>query len=186
MENRAIVKKYFLQNLTPSQIFERVKSIGITRSCVYRTIQRLRETGSIQDRPRSGRPRSARTKEQVARVRSKIWRNPARSAGTLAKEERTSRSSMQGLLKEELHLKPYKKRKRHGLTDNQRRERVKRSKLLLKRYGGESLENIVFSDEKLFNTEIKLNAQNDRIYALSIEDIPEKNGLCPPFRTRIP
>ena len=32
---------------------------------------------------------------------------------------------------------------------------------------------IVFSDEKLFVVEQKYNAQNDRIYALSIEDIPE-------------
>src|SRR5690349_17049775 len=34
-------------------------------------------------------------------------------------------------------------------------------------------EKIVFSDEKIFRIEQKLNAQKDRVYAALIEDLPE-------------
>ncbi|CAF1246117.1 unnamed protein product [Didymodactylos carnosus] len=51
--------------------------------------------------------------------------------------------------------------------------RHRRSKSLLKWHDDESVKKIIFSDEKLFVVEAKLNAQNDRIYSLAIEDIPE-------------
>lgn len=184
MENRLIVKKFFDQNLTPAEIFKRVKSMGITWKCVYRTVCRLIDTGSIQDRPRSGRPRTARTKDRVKRIREKIRYNPIRSGRKMAKDEETSERSMRRILKKELHYKPYKKCKRHGLSDKQRAERVKRAKMLLERQNAESVEKIVFSDEKLFNTEAKFNAQNDRIYALCIEDVSEKVRTVSTFQNK--
>ena len=81
------MQKYFQRGLTGGQTFRHVKQLGITRSCVYRTISRLRDTGSIQDRPRSGRPRTCRTKERISRIREKIRQNPERSARKLALEE---------------------------------------------------------------------------------------------------
>ena len=74
--NRLVVQKYFERGLSGVQIFRHVKQIGITRDCVYRTIRRLCDNGSVQDHPRSGRPRTCRTKERIKRVREKIRRNP--------------------------------------------------------------------------------------------------------------
>lgn len=42
------------------EIFRRLKSNGISRQLISKTIKRWREMGSIADRPRSGRPRTAR------------------------------------------------------------------------------------------------------------------------------
>ena len=37
---------------------EIVKRLSVTKWCVYRTIKRFSETGSLKDRRRCGRPRS--------------------------------------------------------------------------------------------------------------------------------
>ncbi|CAF0781661.1 unnamed protein product [Didymodactylos carnosus] len=85
----------------------------------------------------------------------------------------TVRRSMRRILEINLGLKAYKKRKLHRLSLKQMDARHRRSKSLLKRHDDESVKKIIFSDEKLFVVEAKLNAQNDRMYSLAIEDIPE-------------
>jgi len=183
-ENQLIVKKFFEQHLSTSEICKRVKPMGINRMFVWRTVKRLQETGSINNRPGSGRPRTTRTKDRVKRIREKIRRNPERLARNLACEEQIDDRSMRRILKDELHLKPYKKLKRHGLTDKQREERVKRAKSLLTQHDAGSAEKIIFLDEKLFTTEVKCNAQNNRVYALAIEDIPEHIRTVSTFQNK--
>ena len=62
--NRLIVKKYIEQGSTIAQILKIVKSIGINKWPIYRTINRLMDIGSVKDHPRSGRPRLARTADR--------------------------------------------------------------------------------------------------------------------------
>jgi len=93
-----------------------------------------------------------------------------------------SRSSIQRIIKEDLGLTPYKWRKVHGLSMQQRRARLERSKALLQRYGFGDVDRIVFSDEKLFVVEESLNSQNDRIYAAAFEDIPEQERTVQRFQ----
>jgi hypothetical protein len=91
IENRLIVAKYFERGLTPVEIWKLVKSIGIERDFVYRTVRRLRDIGSIKDRPRSGRSRSAWTSDRIKRAREKIRGNRGNPARKSAKEENMSR-----------------------------------------------------------------------------------------------
>ena len=42
-------------------------------------------------------------------------------------------------------------------------------------YAGKNLENIIFSDEKLFSVEEVISPQNSRVYACSLEDISEQD-----------
>ncbi|CAF3594855.1 unnamed protein product [Rotaria socialis] len=148
--DRLIVQKYFQRGLTGGQIFRHVKQLGITRNGVYRTISRLRDTGSIQDRPRTGRPRTCRTKERIKRIREKIRRNPERSARKLAMEEDIDNRSMRRILQIDLGLIPYKKRMLCLL-----------------------LAHIIILSYQRDSNVMKYNRQNNQIYALSIEDIPE-------------
>lgn len=171
--NRVIVKKYFEKGKTGSQIFQLVKSIGIKRDFIYRTLRRLSDTGSLNDRPRSGRKRTVCTPDRIKRVREKIRRNPGRSGRQLAKDENVDRESMRRILRNELGLMPYRKRKIHGLTAKQRLTRVQRCKQLLKRHGGKKVEKIIFSDEKLFVMQQAHNPKNDVVYSVSIQNIPE-------------
>jgi hypothetical protein len=80
---------------------------------------------------------------------------------------------MDRILQNDLRTIPYKRRKQHGLSAKQKKKRLDRCKELLDRHDDESVKSIVFSDEKLFRVEEKFNAQNDRIYAVNFEDVPE-------------
>lgn len=170
---RKLVEKYFHEGKSGATIFKELQKFGVSKTFVYYNIERLRGTGSIKDRPKSGRKRTVRTKKLIKAVRERIRRNPERSANKLASDMGKSRTTMQRILKEDLQLKPYKKRKVAGLSDKQRTARFERSKLLLKRHDEKSVENIIFSDEKFFIMERNLNSQNDRVYAVSFEDVPE-------------
>jgi inhibitor of nuclear factor kappa-B kinase subunit alpha len=80
-------------------------------------------------------------------------------------------------------FKPYKLQKAHGLSAAQKEKRRIRCRRLLRRSGNDWVNSIIFSDEKIFTVEEKLNKQNDRIYAASIEDIPEEMRTVPRFQS---
>jgi len=61
-ERRQIIINKFLNGESAGGIFKALKTGGVKRDYIYRTIKRYRETSSVEDRKRSGRPRSVRTK----------------------------------------------------------------------------------------------------------------------------
>ena len=111
---------------------------------VYRTIKRLSETGSIDDRIRSGRPSSTFLPAMVKRLRSRLARNPQQSQKKLAQGLKTSKTSVQTMKRMELKFRPFKKPVVHGLTREQRKKRLDRSKLLMSRHASENLDKIFF------------------------------------------
>ena len=93
-EKRAAIKLYHDNGFEPSDIIRELKKLRIGRSLVYRTVNRLRETGSIKDRSRSGCPRSARTQVLKNNVYQILRRNPRQSPNKLAKALNGSRSTI--------------------------------------------------------------------------------------------
>jgi inhibitor of nuclear factor kappa-B kinase subunit alpha len=90
-----------------------------------------------------------------------------------AKLLNVNRESVRRVVRDNLGLHPYKLRKSGKLSDLQKSKRLERCRLLRRRSSEKSVKKIVISDEKIFRIEQKLNAQNDRVYATSIEDLPE-------------
>lgn len=172
--DRFLVQKYHERGVKPATMLQLPEFRGINKMFIYRTINRLKATGSVKDRQRSGRPRTARTKDRIKRVREKIRRDPERKGRQLAREEHVSARSMGRILKIDLMLRPYKKRVQHGLSAQQKEARERKCKSLLKRHGRRRVKKIVFSDEKLFVVQQSHNAQNDRVYGVKFEDIPEQ------------
>lgn len=160
---------------TRMEIVRALKALKVTPKFVTRTIKRFLETGSLQDRVRSGRPRSVRTSAMVKAVRERVRRNPQRSQRKLAGQLGISRRSVQRVLKNDLRLRPYKRCKRQALTAAAMEKRLVRCRQLLQRHGDDA---ILFSDEKIFNVQEKLNIQNNRVYSLHIEDIPLHLRIC--------
>ena len=140
---RNVVIAIHMGKKSPIQIVRALKHLEINKWFVYLTINRWNETGSVNDRPRSGRPKSATSKNTVKKVRERIRRNPRRSANEMAKEMEVSSSSMQRILENDLGLKPYKRQKVHELTAKQKKVRLDRSKLLLSRHASGEIPNIV-------------------------------------------
>ena len=166
------------------EIFKLGKTFNINRMLIKRTIDRYQETSSIKDRQRSGRPRTSRTPKLIKNVREKIRQNPRRSMRKMAKEAQTSPRTMRRICKIDLQMSPYKLQKRQLLSAPTIEKRLIRSKLLLKRNKDGMLQNIIFSDEKLFSVQQSHNHQNDRVLARSLEAIPGNAGKV--FRTQKP
>lgn len=167
---RQLVLNLHKKGLRQVDIFRKLQTDNINLRFIQRTIKRYKEHGTVDVKRKPGKKRSVRTKDLVKKVRKKILRNNKRSARILAREHNISRSSMRRVLKEDLGMKPLKKTRTHGLTIKNKQDRKQKCKELLRRA---ATSNIVFSDEKLFLLQPSLNAQNDRVYAASIEDIPE-------------
>lgn len=160
-------------------IFRKLQDIQICMRFIERTIKRYKELGTVDIQKKTGRKRFVRTKNLIKCVREKIRRNRHRSAEKLAQEHNISRSTMRRVLKDDLGMTPFKKSRGHGLTVKNKETRVVRCKELLRRH---ATSNIVFSDEKLFLLQPSLNAQNDRIYAVSVVDIPEDEKTVERFQ----
>lgn len=151
------------------EIVRSLKNIGVYKRLVERVVQRFRGTGSIEKRKSTGRKRTVRTAENIKKVRERIRRNRHQTVRKLAKDLKVSRSSMHNIIQKDLGMRAYKKKRVHGLTEAQRVARVKKCKHLLEWHADSE---IIFSDEKLFVLEEQYNAQNDRIYAVSMDSIP--------------
>jgi hypothetical protein len=105
------------------EIVRLLKHLKINETFMHHTIKRSNETGSMNDRPRSGHPKSATTKKIVKNVEDRIRRNPRRSANEMPKHMEISFGSMQGILEKDRVHKPYKHQKLHELTAKQKKVR---------------------------------------------------------------
>lgn len=175
MDNeKSTIEFYHDKGFSPYAITKKLSKLGINEKKIYRVCKRLRDGGTVDNRHRSGRRPTVRTPEAIKRIREQIRRKPQRSIRRLARLNRMSKYTVGKILKQDLGMRPYKKRRVQGLSLDNKKKRLERCEVLKTRHAGENLERVVFSDEKLFGVEEKLNSQNVRLYSMSIEDIPEE------------
>ncbi|XP_076042036.1 uncharacterized protein LOC143025940 [Oratosquilla oratoria] len=171
MSQREAIIQLHRAGKTNSEI---IKLLKVAKSTVYHVVNRFKELGTSEDRPRSGRPRTARTKKVVNAVRERMRRNPKRSIRKLAKDMNVSNTLMRTIVRKDLRLSPYKMRKRQFLTPLQKQKILERAQILLRELKTDTAaQEIIFSDEKLFTIEAQFNNQNDRVYAKSSADIKD-------------
>lgn len=145
-------------------IVRALQHLNVNKSFVSRTIARYRDTGSVARRQGSGRKKTATSAEMVRKVKKRLDRNPRRSGRKMARELNISQYSIRQILKNELGVKPLKFQKVQELTPQQKENRLKRAKELLRLAASGELPNLVFSDEKTFVVQQFVNKQNDRVY----------------------
>ena len=100
-----------------SEIFKLIKA---PNSTVYGTMNRIKELGIASDRPRSVRPRTARTQKLKNAVKASVTRNPKRPLRKMARQMDVSESTMRSIVKTELKLSPLKMQTSQHLTDVQK------------------------------------------------------------------
>lgn len=133
-------------------------------------LKRLRETGSTDRKPGSGRPRTVRTPEIIDAVNDLILSQEGapqthKTTRQIAREMAISRRSIGRIIHEDLQLKCLKKRRAQELTAKNCETRLVRSRQLLRKYPSYAVDFIFFTDEKLFTVSPPINMQNDRVYA---------------------
>src|SRR6185436_1687173 len=148
---------------------------------VSRVINNIDNNNTTERKPGSGRPRSARTQQNIERVSELICSqdddpHSHKSPREIQRETGISRSSVQRIVKQDLHLKTYKRMIGHKLNESVKLKRLQRSRRLLEWFPNErSVRSIWFTDEKIFTIATPVNSQNDRVYSIETKkrQVPE-------------
>ena len=144
--------------------------IGCNQTTVLKLLGKYDETGSVHDRPKSGRPRSARTAQNIAACRREsrkgfTARSPIRSTCKLANRLGISRGSVTNIYLTDLQKKSLKCLPVQELSEATKRKRLVRCRYLQRRYGYQELQRMWFSDESFFPLSGYVNRQNKRLRA---------------------
>ena len=148
-------------------------------------IKKIDETGEITRKEGSGRPRTARTEENLEMVEEMILSQEDQpgthqTPAEIAAELGIHRKQVQQMIDEDLQLKPLRKHKAQSLSDEDMEKRDTRSKRLLKKYTKEVLETAFFSDEKIFKVKQQYNSKNDVCYVpktMKKSEVPDERLL---------
>ena len=189
-EDKILIKNLFeLKEYTANQLVREFLSKGWNVGSVYKLLQKLRVTGSVDHRPGSGRRHSSRTADNIDLV-SKLMLSQEdkpqshRAVREISRETGIYRSSVNRIIHKDLRLKCLKKRRAQQLSDANCKARLQRSRLLLQKFLDHAADFIFFSDEKVFTIASPVNLQNDHVYAPSNakkRDIaPERLLRCRP------
>ena len=102
------------------------KLLSVPRKSVYNAINRYEQLGTFCSRPKCDRPRSAETPANKNKIRSRIRRNSHYFLRKLAKDLKISTWSVRIIVKNKLHLQPYKLLKAHFLINKMKAIRLKK------------------------------------------------------------
>ena len=135
-------------------------------------LKKIDETGDVERREGSGRPKSSRTENNINAVKELISSQEDKS-GTHATPNEISkmmdipRTLIRRIIAEDLKLQPFKKIKGQRIDTRTKEKHIKRCPNLLRVFTKQVLKTAFFSDEKIFKVTQLLNVQNDRTYAPS-------------------
>ena len=106
--------------------YEIAKEMKLGSKTVYRIIKCYQETGSYNDKPRCGRPRTARTPANKRKIKCRIQRdnsNRKNSIRKMAKAVGISIGSTHTILHEDIGASAWKMKEAHGLTEKAKEKR---------------------------------------------------------------
>ena len=132
---------------------------------VTRLIAKFEETGSVADKPRSGRPSvtedTVEEVKQVLRHQSSTSDLGSTSVRAIATEVAVSKTTVHKILRNTLNLFPYKLQRLQSLEESDRPKRVEFAEWLLAHR--EIIPDILWSDKANFSLDGMVNTHNCRI-----------------------
>lgn len=144
----------------------REKNNKISKSTVVRTVQRFEETGSVKDRPKSGRPKVATSEENSLHVLQSFVEDPNISLRRVALAQDNSLGSASKIMKiNKWHL--YKIHLHQELSEDDFDKRIEFCETMMAMIDDDPhlLNNIVFSDEATFELTGNVNRHNSRYWS---------------------
>lgn len=136
-----------------------------TSRTIRRWVTSLRSTGKLTNKKPPGPRRSARTPENVDRVRQAIQRSPGRSARKHASELRLSDRTVRRILHVDLGLHPYKIMLVQEINAGDYAQRLAFARNMLQLFEEHDDAVIMMSDEAHFHLNGTVNKQNCRYWA---------------------
>ena len=137
------------------------------RDTVRDLISKFRETGSVIDASRSGRPSKA-TKEKLEDISDRLLRSPSKSLRKLSQQSGLSLGLTHKVVRKELKLYPYKVRAVQELKDTDFRKRMEYCEWFnnfIAANGEDILDVTFFTDEAWFHLSGYINSQNSHLWS---------------------
>lgn len=138
---------------------------------VKKVCKRVDERGSaIERKVGSGRPRTARTAENINAVGELLCsqeKRPGMSKSTrqVALQLQISQRSVRNIAHKDLGLKSYKRVAVQVITEATVKKRLERCEALLRRLKAPDCKRVFFTDEKAFYLDPPVCSQNDRVWS---------------------
>jgi len=167
------------------QLMQEFPDKGWSKRTLNRLIAQIDSTGLVQEKRRTGRPRSTCNPQNIAAVEELVLsqeNHPGthKSLRAIARATSIPCTSVHRIVHKDLQLKCFKRKRAQELTEDNKLKRLARAKQLLNEYPSSLVPFIVFTDEKVFRVAAPVNAQNDRLYAA--QNVKKKE--LPAARTR--
>ena len=118
---------------------------------IHRWCAIFKTRGSINLQKPHGKARTARTSQLLQAVKKDLKGKTQISVRKLARKRKTSKSTIHRILRSDLSLFPFKKRKAPRLTDLQKRKKVLFAMWVIRTLPARQRKRIVFSDENIFD-----------------------------------
>lgn len=157
------------------------RQISLNQSTVKRLIEKFEETGSLLDIKPPGRPREGRSIENIAAVRQSVTVSPRRSIRRRSQHLGIPRSTMERILKKDLHMYGYKIQLTQQLKTADHLKRREFVDWILERQevDPDFPKKIIFSDEAHFHLDGYVNKQNCRIWGTENPRVIVEKQLYP-------
>ncbi len=141
---------------------------------VYRTYNTFKARGDIKRKEGSGGHNKKKTETFMMGVACEIEASPTTSKRAMAKDLGVSEKTIRTVVKE-LGAFSYVRRRRQLLTEQTKKSRVAKGKLLLWWLRKNPSTVKIFSDKKMFVVDQARNARNDRYLAYCVDEVPPIN-----------
>lgn len=168
-----LVEYVFREGNNYSDLVQRlftVKFPGVplpSKKSVHCLIEKFRETGSVLDAPRCGRP-SIINADKLSRISASVTRSPSKSLRKLAQEENVALATVHKVVKKTFKLFPYKVTavQQLQLLDSEKRLRYcEWFQDFIERKTIDILDVTFFTDEAWFHLSGYINSQNSRLWS---------------------
>ena len=138
------------------------------RNSILDIVKNMEENGSVGRRTYSERAKTARTPENIRKIKAKMTDSPHRSARRLEKETAISRTTVRRILLDDIGAFPYKIQMQQSQSPANQKKRVEYATYLSLKIEQELLRitDIHWSDEANFHLSGHVNRQNMRFWAL--------------------
>jgi hypothetical protein len=138
-----------------------------SKDAIRRYVQSFRERGSVVDKPHINRMRTVRTPANILSVRDAMSQSPNKSLRRLSQQVGISLSTVQKIVKADLHLHPYKIQVVQMLQPLDNHQRLAFATWLLQQANEDAsfIDNFFMSDEAHFHLSGIVNKQNTRFWA---------------------
>jgi len=171
-EDRALIKVLRVENrYGAKRIITKFPGRNFSLASVKRLLHQIDTTGSADRKSGSGRRRTARCGTNVELVEDLAFSQEDapgthRTVRQIARETGITKSSVHSIMRHDLKLKCFKKKRAQDLTEAHKNKCLvcATAKRLLRRYPEHEVPFRWFTDEKQFTVAPPVSRQNDRLY----------------------